>query len=105
MDLLIMFLVFLGISLVVANLSKERDIGFWTLLAICFIFTPIVALLVALLSKKRNKGFEFMQEPQQEQNNGMFSRFFGKKENKKDDSPPQENLEMPDFGGDKNMKY
>lgn len=97
-ELLIMFAVFLGFSLIVANMSKERDIGFWTLLAISFLLTPIIALIVGLCAKKKLKEGEYIQSPPLETQGGFLSKMFGKKDKKDNNSPPPDNLEMPDFG-------
>lgn len=97
MELLIMFLVFLGFSLVVANISKERDIGFWTLLAVCFLLTPIIGLIVGLCARKKHIEEDFMQSQSDESNKGFFSNIFGKKSKNDANSPPQD-LDMPDFG-------
>jgi len=53
METILIVLLLVGFSFLVAQMSKEKDIGFWTLFAICMIFSPMVGLIVALFKKKR----------------------------------------------------
>lgn len=52
---MIQIFVYAVVSLLIAMMGKERKIGFWTLFAISFVFTPLVGLIVGLCSP-RNQG-------------------------------------------------
>ncbi|MFM7901955.1 MAG: hypothetical protein ACKPAD_08205 [Bacteroidota bacterium] len=94
MEIIILFLLYIGVSWAVANISKEREIGFWTLMATSFILTPIVALLIGLFAKKKKINGDYMLGENDEKSTGVFSNIFNKKAKGTED-----NLEMPDFGG------
>lgn len=53
MDMLIMLGIYVGFSLMVAQISKEKDVGFWTLFSVSMVLTPMVGLLVGLFSKRK----------------------------------------------------
>lgn len=85
--------IMVGFSLLVAQMSKEKDIGFWTLFAIGMLLTPLVSLVVGLVSKRRDKQVMNFDSHSNETQEGFLSRFF-KKKDKTDDKT---DLEMPDF--------
>lgn len=69
--------ILIGFSLLVAQMSKEKDIGFWTLFGCCLIFTPLVGLIIGLVAKrKQDNGGMYMPPTEQE---GFLSRFMSKK--------------------------
>lgn len=85
-DTIMIFGTLAGFSLLVAQMSKEKDVGFWTLFATSMLFTPFVGLLIGLLSKRKIKETNSNQTLTQ---NEFISKFMTKKDNK--------DLEMPDF--------
>lgn len=53
LEILLTFAIIGGLAFVVAQMSRDRDIGFWTLFAVSAFFTPFVGVIVGLLSKKK----------------------------------------------------
>ena len=53
MDMFIMLCIYVGFSLMVAQISKEKDIGFWTLFSVSMILTPMVGLIIGLFAKRK----------------------------------------------------
>lgn len=88
--------IMVGFSLLVAQMSKEKDIGFWTLFAIGMLLTPLVSLVVGLVSKRRDR--QNVVNTSNETQEGFLSRFM-KKKDKTDDKT---DLEMPDFSKSNN---
>lgn len=77
MEIIFALIIMVGFSLLVAQMSKEKDIGFWTLFACSLILTPLVGLIVGLFAKKKQKeGEVIMPSPEQE---SFLSRFTSKK--------------------------
>jgi hypothetical protein len=70
-----------GFCLLVAQMSKEKDIGFWTLFAVGMLLTPLVSLVVGLVAKKRLKEGEIPASSSTETQEGFLSRFMKKKDN------------------------
>lgn len=48
-------LIVIAMSFAIAQMSKEKEIGFWTLFAISIVFSPLVGLIVGLTRKNRNE--------------------------------------------------
>ena len=84
----------IGCAYIVAQMSKEKDIGFWTLFVTSLFLTPFVGLLIGLLAKRRLKEGESIQTQE-----SFLSRFTSKKQNSNNDD-----LEMPDFDKSSNGK-
>ena len=91
LDTLFMIGFWCGLAYLVAQMSKEKDIGFWTLFVTSFFLTPFVGLIMGLVVKRRDKQVDSNES--NENKEGFLSRFMKKKEvnNEKTD------LEMPDF--------
>lgn len=54
----ILFLTFgllIGMCFVIAQMSKEKEVGFWTLFSISLLFSPIVGLIYGLTRKNKIK--------------------------------------------------
>jgi hypothetical protein len=78
-DFLLTFLVLGGMAFLVAQMSKDREVGFWTLFVISVFLTPFVGIFVALLSKrKRGAGTE--SENINETQSKFWQRFMPKKD-------------------------
>lgn len=88
LDTLLLLGFLLGCAYVVAQMSKEKDVGFWTLFVTSLFLTPFVGLFIGLISKRRLKEGEVGTQAQE----GFLSRFMGKKS-----SSNKDDLEMPDF--------
>lgn len=81
LDFLLTFFVLGGMAFLVAQMSKEREIGFWTLFAISVFFTPFIGIIVGLLSKKkRNPNAPPEQVDVKETQDKFWDRFMPKKE-------------------------
>lgn len=53
MEFLFIFAILGGMAFLVAQMSKERNVGFWTLFAISVFLTPFAGILVGLLAGRR----------------------------------------------------
>ena len=97
MEIIFALIIMVGFSLLVAQMSKEKDIGFWTLFACSLILTPLVGLIVGLFAKKKQKeGEVIMPSPEQE---SFLSRFTSKKkdnEEKKNENDWKYRVDKPD---------
>ena len=69
--------IMVGFSLLVAQMSKEKDVGFWTLFACSMLLTPFVGLFIGLISKSKRKDGEVVTIPTEQE--GFLSRFMSKK--------------------------
>jgi len=96
LDTLLLLGFLLGCAYVVAQMSKEKDVGFWTLFVTSLFLTPFVGLFIGLISKRRLKEGEVSTQAQE----GFLSRFM----NKKDKTDDKTDLEMPDFDKSSNGK-
>lgn len=94
LDTLLLLGFLLGCAYVVAQMSKEKDVGFWTLFVTSLFLTPFVGLFIGLISKRRLKEGEVSTQSQE----GFLSRFM----NKKDKTDDKNDLEMPDFNKSNN---
>lgn len=59
---IIIFLTFgllIGMCFVIAQMSKEKDVGFWTLFSISLLLSPIVGLIYGLTRKNKIKNNSF----------------------------------------------
>jgi hypothetical protein len=96
MEMIFAIGIMVGFSLLVAQMSKEKDIGFWTLFACSLLLTPLVGLIIGLFAKKKQKeGEVIMPSPEQE---SFLSRFTSKK---KDSNEKNDNMDMPNFDNPK----
>ena len=83
LDFLLTFAILGGMAFIVAQMSKDREIGFWTLFAISVFLTPFVGIFVALVSKrKRGAGPGVQVEPEsiKETQSKFWERFTPKKD-------------------------
>lgn len=88
-DTILIFGTLAGFSYLVAQMSKEKDVGFWTLFATSMLFTPFVGLLIGLFAKRRRTQSDYTPKSTEESKN-FLSKFMSKKDDK-------EELTMPDF--------
>ena len=95
LDFLLTFGILGGMAFIVAQMSKDRDIGFWTLFAISVFLTPFIGIFVALISKKRRSvvpGVQVDPENVKETQSKFWQRFAPKRDEDENDdsgnSPP-----------------
>ncbi len=53
MEFIFIFAILGGMAFLVAQMSKERNVGFWTLFVLSVFLTPFAGILVGLLAGKR----------------------------------------------------
>jgi hypothetical protein len=83
LEIFCFFLVFGAMAFIVALMSKEREIGFWTLFAISLFLTPFVGVFAALLSRKKRgagAGVQVGGEEIKETQSKFWERFTPKKD-------------------------
>lgn len=51
--MLVFFAIWGGMAFVVAQMSRDREIGFWTLFAVSLFFTPFIGVIAGLMSRKK----------------------------------------------------
>lgn len=97
LDFLLTFLVLGGMAFLVAQMSKDREVGFWTLFVVSVFFTPFIGILVALLSRKKRNPYAVHERGDAKETQSKFwERFMpNKDENENYDS----NNAPPDGGG------
>jgi hypothetical protein len=88
-----------GFAFLVAQMSKEKDIGFWTLFVTSIFLTPFVGLLLGLIAKRKPKegSVNISNQEANESQNSFLSRFMSKK----DKSQSNQEMDMPDFDNSK----
>ena len=88
-----------GFAFLVAQMSKEKDIGFWTLFVTSIFLTPFVGLLLGLIAKRKPKegSVNISSQEANESQNSFLSRFMSKK----DKSQSNQEMDMPDFDNSK----
>ena len=88
LEILLTFGFILGLAYIVAQMSRDREIGFWTLFAVSTFFTPFIGVIVGLLSKKKKDPNTLGEKHvSQEDNEKFWSRFMpdnDEKQSKKD---------------------
>jgi amino acid transporter len=83
LDFLLTFAVLGGMAFLVAQMSKDREIGFWTLFVVSVFLTPFVGIFVALLSKRKRgagSGVNVQSESIKETQSKFWERFTPKKD-------------------------
>jgi len=50
--MILLLIFYLGVTVSVALIGKQRQIGFWQLFVVSLLFTPFVGIVVGLNSKK-----------------------------------------------------
>lgn len=53
--LILSLLIYIGMCYVVAQMSKEKDVGFWSLLSISILFSPMIGMIYGLTRKNKNE--------------------------------------------------
>jgi hypothetical protein len=96
MEMIFALAIMVGFSLLVAQMSKEKDIGFWTLFACSLLLTPFVGLIIGLFAKKRQKEGELVMPNASQQS--FLSRFTS---NKRYGNDKNDNMDMPNFDNPK----
>ena len=92
MEMILALVIMVGFSLLVAQMSKEKDIGFWTLFACSLMLTPLVGLIIGLFAKKRQKEGELVMPNATQES--FLSKFTSKK---KDSNEKNDDMDMPNF--------
>ena len=96
MEMIFALGIMVGFSLLVAQMSKEKDIGFWTLFACSLMLTPLVGLIIGLFAKKKPKEGELVMPNASQES--FLSRFTSKK---KDSNEKNDDMDMPNFDNPK----
>lgn len=86
LDTLLLLGFICGCAFLVAQLSKEKDIGFWTLFVTSVFLTPFVGLLIGLIAKRRLKEGETHQVQE-----SFLSKFTKKKDSNEENKMDTEN--------------
>jgi amino acid transporter len=82
-DFMLTFAVLGGMAFLVAQMSKDREIGFWTLFVVSVFLTPFIGIFVALLSKRKRgagSGTDVQSESIKETQSKFWERFMPKKD-------------------------
>ena len=98
MEMIFALGIMVGFSLLVAQMSKEKDIGFWTLFACSLMLTPLVGLIIGLFAKKKPKEGELVMPNASQES--FLSRFTSKK---KDSNEKNDDMDMPNFDNPKQL--
>ena len=89
LEILFTFAIIGGMAYVVAQMSRDREIGFWTLFAVSAFFTPFVGVIVGLLSKRKRSPEEIRHQEQPEPDQDKFwSRFMPGKDGQDENATP-----------------
>lgn len=89
LDFLLTFAVLGGMAFLVAQMSKDREVGFWTLFVVSVFLTPFIGIFVALVSKKkRNPNAPPGPVDVKGAQDKFWDRFMPNKNDDKNDMPP-----------------
>ncbi len=99
MDIMFLLGLMCGFAFLVAQMSKEKDIGFWTLFVTSLLLTPFVGLIIGLIAKRKPKegSVNISNQEANESQSSFLSRFMSKK----DKSQSNQEMNMPDFDNSK----
>lgn len=88
MEFVFIFAILGGMAFLVAQMSKERNVGFWTLFAISVFLTPFVGILVALVSGRKKSAVPSQDTSHKQAQSNFWDNFMKDRKNDKTPPPP-----------------